>query len=121
MKTVLKVLLVLAVVGLVVPAFAADDQKPKREPPTAFGEIVKVDKDACKLVLKTKKEDKVEEVTYTMAADVKVSIDREPKTLDDLKPGMKCGVWVKDDKVVRIGVRTKPPEHKKPPAEQPKP
>ena len=123
MKTLVKVLMVLVVVALVVPAFG-QDAKPKRERPTAFGVITKVDAKTIELKVRTDPKDKnspTEPKTFDLAPADKltVTIDGETKTVGDLKADMRCGLWVNDKLVTKISVRTG--EHKKPPADQPKP
>lgn len=93
MRLVSKLVLMLALLAMVAPAFAegdapagGDKPKPKPKMSSVKGEVVKVD--GTNLIIKTGKEGKTQEVTIATDAQTKVTVDKKDATLADVKPGM---------------------------------
>ena len=108
MKKVCQLFAILAVVGLVGSAMAADaGDKPK---PDFRGKITKVDTDAKKVTFKTGMGDDAKEVTVLVDATTKISLDGADAKLADLKADMFVGVFGQADKVAtKINAFTKMP------------
>ena len=113
MQTLAKVLAVVAVMALVVPAFGAEGDKPKDKPkferPTVFGVLKAVGESSVTITMK-KKDEEPKDVEVKVNADTKISVDREAKDLAALKDlvGKRAAAWCKDDVAVRVAVMTKP-------------
>lgn len=118
MQTLAKVLAVVAVMAFVVPAFAADGDKPKDKPkferPSVYGVLKAVGENSITITTK-KKDEEPKDVEVKVNADTKVSVDREPKDLAALKDlvGKRVAAWGKEgEPAARIAVMTKAHERK---------
>jgi hypothetical protein len=109
-KTFGPLVVLLAIVGLIGTAWAKDDDGPTTRPaPRLHGRIVKIDGATITLNVGRPGEEP-KPVTVTTDANTKVRIDRQDKTLADLKVGMFAGVLGPEGQPAKAIIAfTKPP------------
>ena len=108
MKSVSKLLALMAVLSLIGVAQAAD--KPAKKPAGLKGEVVKVD--GTNLVIKAGTKGEVKEVTVATDDKTEVTVDGAAGKLADLKPGMKVGVTPETGTATKVVAATPKPKPK---------
>jgi hypothetical protein len=120
---VTKLLALAVVLGMVGVAVAAEGDAPKRtRPPGLRGKVVSVDTTAKTVTIMkyARAEADRKEVTVDASAAV-VTLDGEASSLDKLAKDMYVTITPETGKAEKIVALTKMPEHKKKPADAPKP